>query len=542
MANELPMARVQTVLTLFQQGWSRRRIARELGLDRGAVARHIRLSCAADPPAKPAISTTGISEPTTSKPAISTAGTESGRRSLCDPFRDTIIAKMEAGLSAQRIFQDLLTEHGFAGGYESVKRMVRRLNAAQPLPFRRMECAAGAEAQIDFGTGAPLLSADGKRRKTHVLRIVLSHSRKGYSEVVSRQTTENLIAVLENAFWLWGGVPTTLVIDNTRAAVQQADWYDPELNPKLQAFCKHYGTVVLPTKPYMPRHKGKIENGIGYVKNNALKGRSFETLNAQNEHLSRWEERVADSRIHGTTKKQVRQLFQAERPALLPLPAERFPFFHEGQRIVHRDGHVEVERSYYSVPPEYLGRTVWVRWDSRLVRIFNAQFVEIALHAKHEPGRFSTDGKHLAAAKISSVERGATELLRRARLVGPQTARWAEAVLKARSIEGVRVLVGLLALVRQHSASIVEQACGVAAHAGLFRLRELRACIKEPVVHSELEFMAQHPVIRSLHDYGTLVNVHFENAWQEPAVQPPTEENGGPVEDRIRNGSDPALN
>ena len=82
----------------------------------------------------------------------------------------------------------------------------------------------------------------------------------------------------------------------------------------------------------------------------------------------------------------------------------------------------------------------------------------------------------------------------------------------------------------------------MAAHAGLFRLRELRACIKEPVVHRELEFMAQHPVIRSLHDYGTLVNVHFENAWQEPAVQPPTEENDGPVEDRIRNGSDPALN
>ena len=107
---------------------------------------------------------------------------------------------------------------------------------------------------------------------------MLSHSRKAYSEVVFRQTTENLIRCLENAFWHFGGVPKTLIPDNLKAAVLKADWYDPDLNPKVGAFARHYSTVILPTKPYTPRHKGKVESGIKYIKQNALKGRSFASL------------------------------------------------------------------------------------------------------------------------------------------------------------------------------------------------------------------------------------------------------------------------
>lgn len=89
---------------------------------------------------------------------------------------------------------------------------------------------------------------------------------------------------------------------------------------------------------------------------------------AQNRFLAHWERHIADTRIHGTTKKQVRKVFEeVERPVLKPLPKEPFPFYHEGRRKVHRDAHVEVARAYYSVPLEYLGRDVWVRWDSRIV-------------------------------------------------------------------------------------------------------------------------------------------------------------------------------
>lgn len=200
------------------------------------------------------------------------------------------------GLSAQRIYQDLVTEHGFSGSYQAVKRFVRQLRKSQPIPFVRMEVEPGAEAQVDFGQGAWVIE-NGKRRRPHLFRVVLSHSRKDYSEVVWRQTTENFIRCLENAFRYFGGVLRTLVIDNLRAAVTRADWFDPELNAKVVEFCQHYGTVILPTRPAMPRHKGKIEAGVKYVQNNALPGRSFESLSAQNLFLLKWECGVADTRI-----------------------------------------------------------------------------------------------------------------------------------------------------------------------------------------------------------------------------------------------------
>jgi len=99
------------------------------------------------------------------------------------------------------------------------------------------------------------------------------------------------------------------VIDNLRAAVKHPDWYDPELNPKLQAFSEHYGVVIIPTKPYTPRHKGKVERGVGYAQDNGLKGHTFDSLEAENRHLLCWEENIADTRIHGTTKKQVGKVF-----------------------------------------------------------------------------------------------------------------------------------------------------------------------------------------------------------------------------------------
>jgi hypothetical protein len=121
----------------------------------------------------------------------------------------------------KRIHQDL-ADAGATVHYDSLRRYARRLGASRPLPFRRMECAAGEEAQVDFGTGAPVIDAEGKRRKTHVFRIVLSHSRKGYSEVTFRQTTEDFLRALENSFRHFGGAPKTLVIDNLKAAVGKA--------------------------------------------------------------------------------------------------------------------------------------------------------------------------------------------------------------------------------------------------------------------------------------------------------------------------------
>jgi transposase len=512
MANYLKMAVVHAISGLLERGWAYRRIARELGVDRETVARYDRLRLAGA--SKPANVPPGFGPGDQAKPANPTPGSGElimparslGPPSQCQPFAEVIKRKLAQDLSAQRIWQDLVSEQGFTGSYSSVKRFVRRLGAGTPLAFRRMECAAGHEAQVDFGAGAWII-ADGKRRRTWVFRMVLSHSRKAYSEAVFTQDTETFIRVLENAFHAFGGVPEVIVPDNLKAAVTKVDWYDPELNPKLVSFARHYHFVIRPTKPYMPRHKGKIESGVKYVKNNALKGRSFASLAEQNEFLIRWERQIADTRIHGTTRQQVAKVFrEVEQPVLSPLPAERFPFYHEGRRTVSRDGHIEVAKAYYSVPPEYLGRMVWVRWDSRLVRIYDHRLQQITVHVQVPPGKFHTHRSHLADAKISLIERGIDYMLARATNLGDQAGRWAGAMIAARGIEGVRVLQGFLSLARKHPARIINQASQAALECRCFRLRPVRQlCQQYAENEPDPSFLEEHPLIRPLSEYQHLI-------------------------------------
>ena len=493
--NRLKVSLQDSIVALHERGWSRRRIARELGLDRGTVRGYVAQ-------AKPAIPTTGsLQEDAAAKPSISTPGSAVGRQSECAPYMAAIVAALESGLSARRIHQDLVRDHGFAGSYQSVKRSVRRLSARLPLPVRRMESAPGEQMQLDFGQGAWVLVDGGKRRRPHLFRAVLSHSRKGYSEVVWRLDTETFIRCVENAFRHFGGVTRTIVIDNLKAGVLEPDWYDPDLNPKLRDFATHYGTVVLPTQPARPEHKGKVEAGVKYAQNNALKGRHFNSLAEQNLFLEHWERSIADTRIHGTVRKQVGALFAAERPALLPLPVALFPCFVEARRRVHRDGHVEFEKAFYSVPPEYLGREVWVRAETRVLRILNHRMEQIAAHARVQAGRFATSDEHIHAHKRSAVERGADYLLNRCRLIGPNTGAWAAGLHAQRGIYGLRSLQGLLALAKRHSATRIEEAAAIAVHRGVWRLRDLRRLVAEDEKLVQIDFLEEHPLIRDLDAY-----------------------------------------
>jgi transposase len=528
MANQLKMAEVQAILTLHGHGWSNRRIARELGIHRETVGRHVRL--AAKDAAKPASAPPGpelaavcmvtgsagappgsgdiATDSTCSKPASAPPGSaaaEAASTSAAWPWREVIIQKLDQGLCARRIYQDLCSpDHGYSGSYYSVRRLVTKLTDQLPLPVRRMECVPGAEAQVDFGKGAPVVGPDGRRRSSWVFRIVLSHSRKGYSEAVSRQGTDEFLRCLENAFAHFGGVPRTLVIDNLKAAVSRADWFDPELCPKARSFAEHYGTAILPTKPYTPRHKGKVENGVKYVKRNALAGMNFASLAEENRHLLEWEATVADTRIHGTTRRQVVKVFtEVEKPALMELPAGRFELFHEALRSVHRDGHVQVKGAYYSVPPEYLGQQVWARWDGRTVRLFDQRMRPIAVHAQKSPGTFSTLSVHLHPHKISGIEKGTAALLRQVECIGPQARAWSESMLASRGIQGVRVLMGLLSLSKRHPRQAIERACEIAQGHGAYHLRSLRQLIhRQDTPPIQQGLIQEHPIIRGLGDYG----------------------------------------
>ncbi len=504
MANQVSVTKTNSIKQLHDQGLSQRQIAEAISVDRKTVRRHLQPDNVQEPPAAEPKGTTapiGSEAPNDVTPNAKS-------NSHCEPLRHIIQDLLSRGLSAQRIFQDLQTEHSFAGSYWSVRRFAKKLCTEAPQAFRRIEVQPGWEAQVDFGTGAPIIGCDGGKRRTHVLRVVLSHSRKGYAEVVFRQTTDDFIKALENAFWHFGGVPKTIVIDNLKAAVKQPDWYDPELVPKLRAFEKHYSTTILPTKPYMPRHKGKVERGVDYVQENALRGKTFATLFEQNDYLAHWEASVADTRVHGTTRKQVGAHFtSAEKSELLPLPIERFANFQEARRKVNRDGHVAIERAFYSAPPEYVGREVWARWDSRTVRLLDNELNQIALFARSEPGKFNTKSQHIASEKINSVEYGGAYLLRKTALIGDFSARWSQAMLREKGIAGHRVLQGLLALSRKYRCDQIEQACDIAWRHGDYHLRTIRKLIeRDGAVQTLMPFLTDHELIRPLSDYDRFVH------------------------------------
>ncbi len=527
MSNVLAVSHQQTIKNLHQKGWSHRRIARELGINRRTVSHYLSGS------KRTSISTAGSEVAISNCTTISTTGSQSdvvlsdsnctsistagilktgseedevapvGRKSRCQALAEVISSKMELGLSAQRIYQDLVSENAFGGSYQSVKRYVRARRNSEPRRVWRMECEPGEELQVDFGLGAPLKGPDGKTKRTWVLRAVLSYSRKGYSEAVLRQDTETFLRCLENALRHFGGVPQVLNVDNLKAAVLKADWYDPELNPKLQEFCRHYGIDPMPCRPYRPQHKGKVERGVGYVKSNALKGLSFKSLADENAFLAHWEAHVADKRIHGTTCQQVAARFEQERPHLQPLPADLFPAYQEARRSVNRDSFVEVAKAYYEAPPEYMGRQVWVRWDSRTVRLYNERLEQMQVHLRQEPGHYS---RILGAAGLSQPVRVSCRTwVQRAALLGEACGQWAQGAVDARGPEALRSIMGLCGFNKKHSAASLEAACAKALASGTYRLRDVQRLLKQPLQQGQFAFASSHPLIRDLNIYAEFI-------------------------------------
>ena len=367
MSNVLNEEKKQQVIALGRLGWSLRRIERAAHIRRETAGAYLRAAgIAVRPPggwgrnaAKPAIE---VSTDSAAEKALQPPG-RSPSASACEPYREVVEAELAKGRNAMAIWQDLVDCHGFAGRYASVKRFVRKL-CGSPAPEARVviETAAGEEAQVDYGTGPMVRDPQsGKYRRTRLFVLTLGHSRKSVRLLVFRSSSRVWAELHEKAFRRLGGVTRVVVLDNLREGVLTPDIYDPKINPLYGDVLKHYGAVALPCRVRDPDRKGKVESGVGHTQKTPLKGQRFESLEEAQAYLDHWEERWADTRIHGTTKRQVAAMFAEEKPALLPLPVEPFRYYLYGERTVHLDGCVEVEAAYYGAPPGWIGRRVHVQ-------------------------------------------------------------------------------------------------------------------------------------------------------------------------------------
>ena len=412
MSNVLSEAKKQQVIALGRLGWPLRRIEQETGVRRETAGAYLKAAgigvrppgaWGRRPPAKPANRVTTGSDvakpanPNTktntenlpnkveakAKPAnaaeVTTGfGVELSASehqppqpvpstSFCEPFREAIELGLSRERNAMAIWQDLVSESGFSGGYQTVKRFVRKLRGNQPAqPRAVIVTAPGEEAQVDYGTGPMVRDPQtSKYRRTRLFVLTLGCSRKAVRLLSFRSSSRIWAELHEKAFRRLGGCTRVVVLDNLREGVLVPDIYDPTLNPLYRDVLTHYGSVALPCRIKDPDRKGKVERGVGHAKNTPLKGKRFESLEEAQAYLDHWETRCADTRIHGTTKRQVATMFAEEKPFLLPLPLEPFRYYQHGQRVVHLDGCVEVEAAYYGLPPGWIGRLVQVQWDVR---------------------------------------------------------------------------------------------------------------------------------------------------------------------------------
>jgi len=516
MPNYLKMPKQQHVIALLALGWSYRRIEAETGVRRETVSRYDRARQAnaakvfpgSAPPATAAVEPElAAADPNAAKVFAGSAANAakvfpgSGVRSRCVAavYRTAITEKLDAGLSAQRIWQDLVEEFGYGASYESVKRFVRTV-----APRRRavgvFHCAPGAEGQIDFFRGAPTLHAgSGEWRRPWVFRLTLGHSRHGYEEAVWDQQLATFLRLHEGAFRDLGGVPAVLRHDNLKAAVVRACFYDPDVNEVYLAFATHWGFTPLPTQPRHPQENGKQERSGGYVKDNALKGRRFDSLEEQNAFLRQWNRTIARLRIHGTTRRQVWTHFlEAEQPALQPLAAEAFPFFRAGERTVHADGHVEVAGAFYPVPLALLGQRVRVQWDARLVRVLHAD----TLAAVHRTVTAGTYAPRAGEADASTRQQGFVDrLLGQCERVGPALRQWADAAVAARGVRAIRLIQGVLQLTRRFPRERLLAAVRTAHAQQQFRYQTIRRLVEAAPLVAAPVLLTADPAIRPMTQY-----------------------------------------
>ncbi|MGH7393200.1 MAG: IS21 family transposase [Candidatus Rokuibacteriota bacterium] len=514
MANILDDDKKQQVLALGRLGWTLRRIEVATGVRRETAGRYLKAAGIAvrpprhwgHPPAKPAkeVSPDLGAGPLTERgrPPWPPRPSRAPTASACVPYRELIELGLARGRHAKAIWRDLVDDHGFAGRYASVKRFVARLRGVRtPEAHPVIVTPPGEEGQVDYGDGPMVRHPQtGKYRRTRLFVLTLGYSRKAARFLVFRSSTRIWAELHERAFRKLGCAPRVCVLDNLREGVLTPDVYDPTLNPLYRDVLAHYGVVALPCRVGDPDRKGKVESDIGFTQA-ALTGLRFERLEDGQAYLDRWEARWADTRIHGTTKRQVAAMFAEEQPHLLPLPVEPFRYYQYGTRTVHLDGCVEVDLAYYAAPPGWLGREVRVQWDATVVRLLDPTTGQLLREHRPQPrGRHSI----AEADRPRGTPPTTLQLLARATRAGAHVGTLCDTLHRREGERAVRRMLGVLALVKKHGAPGVDAACAAALELGVADYRFVRRYLdRRPPV--PLTLTQVDPLIRDLTHYRDLI-------------------------------------
>jgi len=384
-----------------------------------------------------------------------------GPSSAVGPFAERIRGWRDSGIAGTTIHRALVRDHGFTGSYSSVRRHLQGLEGVEPRATVRLEFAPGEAAQVDFGAG-PLLAdpETGELRKSWFFAITLCFSRHQYAELVWDQRVGTWLACHRRALEWFGGVPRRLVIDNAKCAITRACAREPQVQRAYAEYAEGYGFKIDACPPREPQLKGRVEAGVKYIKRAFLPLRHFRDLPDANRQLREWILAEAGNRCHGTTRERPLAQFEAiEKALLLPLPPYPPELAEWAKAKVHRDGHVQFERAYYSAPFRLVGQSLWLKATPETVRLYRDHEL-VAAHARQtRPGARATVADHLPPNALAYAMRDPQWCLAQAEAVGPACRGVVERLFADRVLENLRAAQGVIGLRKKYGAARLEAAC-----------------------------------------------------------------------------------
>jgi hypothetical protein len=407
------------------------------------------------------------------------------------PYQDKIRQAL-ATTTAATIWQRLRDEEGVnvsqASFYRYLNCFLADVWKKPQITVRRSDPPPGDEAQIDFGyLGIWQDPLTGKRHKLWAFAVILSYSRHMFIRVVTRMDQREWLLCHTSAFDFFGGAPQRIVPDNLKSGVIKADLYDPKFNQGYEELAHHYGIIIDPARSGKPKDKPRVERIIPYIRDSFWSGRDFTSLEEINKQAMEWCLKVAGTRQHGTTHQQPLTMFRlAEQQELKPLPAVPFEIATWHRAKVARDCHIQVNGVLYSVPYQYVGKTVDVRLGSKVVEIY-LNYELVKTHLRGAKGQRVTDWSDYPPEKSAFFQRTPDWYRSQATIIGTSTRETVETLLEEHAFHHLRQCQGILRLAQKYGQERLERACARANAFGDPRYRTVKTILereldKEPLL------------------------------------------------------------
>lgn len=398
--------------------------------------------------------------------------------SRVEPYSMLVDQFVKDGLAPTQIFRKLRNERGYEGSVGAIKRFIKRINKGKPpKAYMVLTFEPGEAAQVDFGTG-PMMEhpVTKKPTRTQIFVMTLCHSRHMYAELVWDQTVETWLKCHKNAFLFFGGVPERVILDNLKAAILKACQDDPIVQKSYEDAARAWGFQIDPCKPRTPWHKGRVERGVGFVKEAFLAIREFRNgIGRANQELLEWVLGEAGNRIHGTTHEMpLRAFAEREKAALKALPSEIPEIVFWAKSKLQHNCLLTLNKTYYSAPFRYINQELDIRVGEKLVEV-SLDHQIVAVHPRNpRPGAISKNDEHYPPHKVAYMMKTPCWCLKKAAEFGPNCHAFMMKLLGDKVLDRLRGAIGVLRLGDKHGSKRLEEACARALAYETFSYRVVK--------------------------------------------------------------------